>query len=424
MLAIRRIRLTLNGVLRSVVLSLLCILIVDCQTPDTGHLEAFEVGNVLHPPAVRVEGDTRFDCDPAGDVSTDVMRAPYLQLVGPNEATVVWTTRGATDAIVEVSLPGGDVVTRAEAIVMPTTELEVGAQVEARLAGLAPATAYCYSVVDGSGTTIAGPFGLRTAPPDEDPGVVRIGVLGDSGSGDPDQLAVAAQFATVPMNLFLHTGDVAYPSGTLPELEATFFDVYEPIIRSVPSYLSPGNHDYRTAGGAPFREVFVLPENGGPEGEERWYSFDWGPLHVVTLDSESDLAPQVDWLVDDLERNTRPWIIVQTHWGPYSSGSHGSNGAMRAAFRPIFERYGVHLVVSGHDHHYERTRPIGNITYIVTGGGGGGTRTVTPSDWTAFSLDVLHFLYITIEGDSMRVHAIDGTGQEFDGTEIPLDRDY
>ncbi len=115
---------------------------------------------------------------------------------------------------------------------------------------------------------------------------------------------------------------------------------------------------------------------------------------------------------------------MQTHWGPYSSGSHGSNGAMRAAFRPIFERYGVHLVVSGHDHHYERTRPIGNITYIVTGGGGGGTRTVTPSDWTAFSLDVLHFLYITIEGDSMRVHAIDGTGQEFDGTEIPLDRDY
>jgi hypothetical protein len=87
---------------------------------------------------------------------------------------------------------------------------------------------------------------------------------------------------------------------------------------------------------------------------------------------------------------------------------------VRNTFTPIFEAHGVPLVLLGHDHNYERTKPIRGVVYVVTGGGGRGTRAVGIADFTAVSDRVAHFVWVEADAASMRLVAIDGTGQAFD----------
>jgi hypothetical protein len=161
-----------------------------------------------------------------------------------------------------------------------------------------------------------------------------------------------------------------------------------------------------------------LPDNGMAGESERWYSFDWGQVHFVALNTEQMGVAQVEWLDNDLQKNPLPWTVVYGHAPPYSSGEHGSNYTFREQFGPVLEKHHVPLVLSGHDHDYERTNVINGTTYIVTGGGGIGTRPVGTSAFTAFSEAVIHFVYVEISGNSLVVHTIDGSGREFDQTVI------
>jgi hypothetical protein len=243
---------------------------------------------------------------------------------------------------------------------------------------------------------------------------VRFVAFGDSGSGSERQYAVLEQLFGVPFDLMLHTGDLAYEDGTALQLEERFFDVYAPLIASIPAFPISGNHEYHTDDAAPFRAAFDLPDNGGPAGHERWYSFDWGDIHFVALDTERVIPEQLEWLEHDLGANVLPWTIAYLHRPPFSSGAHGNNKGVQLTFVPLFERYGVDLVFAGHDHDYERTIPQNGVTYIVTGGGGRGTRAVGTSSFTAHSQSVLHFVYAELADDRLRVVALDSTGAEFD----------
>jgi hypothetical protein len=198
------------------------------------------------------------------------------------------------------------------------------------------------------------------------------------------------------------------------------FGVYSRLFRSFSFWPASGNHDYSAAGAAAFRQVFMLPDNGVPDRAERWYSFNWGDVHFVALDTELIGEQQADWLEADLAHNELPWTVAYGHRPPYSSGEHGSNMAFRSSFGPVLERHHVQLVLSGHDHDYERTKAINGVTYVVTGAGGKSTRSVGTSSFTEFSEDVTHFVYADVEGSSMTLHAIDGTGREFDSALITL----
>jgi acid phosphatase type 7 len=109
---------------------------------------------------------------------------------------------------------------------------------------------------------------------------------------------------------------------------------------------------------------------------------------------------------------------VYLHRPPFSSGEHGSNLAVREAFVPLFERHRVPLVFAGHDHDYERTIAINGVTYVVTGGGGRGTRPVGASPFTAFSESTLHFIAASVSDSALVLHAIDATGQTFDSLQL------
>jgi hypothetical protein len=328
----------------------------------------------------------------------------------------MWT--GTVDgATVTVKTTQGDVVDEAPALVDESAHPAGARQYRADVEGLSPNTVYCYEIAAG-GRPLVSPTGFKTAPLAGSGVPVRVAVFGDSGHGGDDQRAVLEQIEATRFDLYLTVGDIAYNDGTLAEFETNYFAMMPEILKSFGGFPQSGNHEYVTDDAAPFREVFALPENGGPDGTERWYSFDWGDVHFVALDTEKVNETQAAWLDADLAATSQPWKIAYLHKPPYSSGEHGSDMAVRETFGPIFEKHGVRLVLAGHDHNYERTHEIGGVTYYVTGGGGRGTRPVGESDFTAFSEQVLNFLFLDISEESITIHAIDGTGKEFDTARI------
>jgi hypothetical protein len=276
---------------------------------------------------------------------------------------------------------------------------------EAILGDLEPDTLYCYTVQHRD-QLVTARAGFRTAPAPGTGAPVSFAAFGDSGHASADQMSVLDQLATVPFRLMVHTGDIAYETGSLGDFESKYFAIYAPLLRSFALHPALGNHDSASV----FRGVYDLPL----EKPGNFYSFDHGDIHFVALDTNQINAAQAAWLEADLAASDREWIVVFGHHPPYSSGDHGSTLAFRTAFGPILERHQVDLVLSGHDHDYERVVPQGGVHYLVTGGGGRGTRPVGHSAFTAFAEQVLHFVYIEVDGDRLLAHAIDATGVEFD----------
>jgi hypothetical protein len=166
-------------------------------------------------------------------------------------------------------------------------------------------------------------------------------------------------------------GDNAYDEGTDDQYQKAVFDMYPALLRQ--SFLWPtiGNHEtqqIRDADPAAYMQVFSLPakaEGGGmASGTEKYYSFDYGNIHMVCLDSMSSSlmpgSPMLTWLENDLKANTRTWLIAYWHHPPYTKGSHDSDaepdlGWVRENILPVLEQYGVDLVLTGHSHVYERS---------------------------------------------------------------------
>lgn len=378
---------------------------------------------VASPPLMRGSPDAHLVAACGDGLPTEagvasMRRSPYLQQVDASSAMVLFTSTTSDSLTVRVTTPEGAEVATLASSIEPTMQLGGAKQHVAKVEGLEPASIYCYAL-EQDGAPLVRPAGFRTAPAPGSDASVSFIAFGDSGSGGDDQMTLRAQMEAVPFDLALVLGDIAYEDGTLDQLERNYFDAYSPLLGSLPFFPTSGNHEYRTADAAPFREVFALPENGAPAGIERWYSFDYGAVHFVALDTEKNGEEQAAWLERDLAATAQPWIVVMGHRPPYSSGGHGSDPLFRELYAPIVERHRVALVLSGHDHHYERMTPQNGVTYVVSGGGGKSTRaTNAPLAETAFSEPVVHFVHVTVEGDAMTVRAIDATGQEFDSVVI------
>jgi hypothetical protein len=389
---------------------------------ESGRLAAIGTGDVSNPPLGRiVPGDTPAPCaklPAAGPVGNTLTRMPYLQRMTASGAVVAWTSTGVASGSVLVETPDGQPVGSFAAAVDTSAPLLGAKQWTAAVTGLAPDTTYCYTVYHG-GEPATAPTPLHSAPAAGSGKPVRFLALGDSGGGGSDQHALFKQIETVPFDFMVHAGDIAYDSGTLSDFETKFFGVYAPLLASRPIFPASGNHEYETADALPFRQVFVLPENGGPDGVERWYSYDWGDIHFVALDTERTGAAQAAWLEADLAANKLPWTIVYAHKPPYSSAGRNDQ-PFQQWFMPILEKHRVQLVLNGHDHHYERFKPVNGVTYVITGGGGRGVRELSgTAPNSVFAEPVIHLVVVTVEGDKLTLHAIDATGREFDSTVIP-----
>jgi acid phosphatase type 7 len=388
-----------------------------CLTNTTGNVSAPPGGDTSRPAergspieelrAACGEGTPTLD-------GSRIARHPYLQQVTTHSAIVGWVTGGSGE-YVDVTFPDGTAITSASAQIDASALRSAGEnQMWATLEALEPDTIYCYEI--GNGTALTSRTGFRTAPAADDPAPVRFLAFGDSGGGGSDQKALLDQMYDFPYDLMIHTGDLAYDDGTIREFDANVFGIYTELFRNIPFFPAAGNHEYNTSSAAPFRSVFSLPGDSG----EKWYSYDWGRVHFVALDTEASYSEQAAWLDADLAASTLPWKIVYLHRPPYSSGEHGSDTSLRTALAPVLARHHVQLVLAGHDHDYERMIPQDGVAYVVTGGGGRGTRPVSSSSFTAFSAEVIHFVYIEVSETELVMHAVDGTGVEFDSMVVSL----
>lgn len=307
-----------------------------------------------------------------------------------------------------------------------------------RLTDLPPGTEVEYLVY--ADTVRIGPATVRTAPRPREAGEVRVLAFGDSGWGSESQLLLAGLMEDHPWDLIVHTGDIAYGKGSELDFTVRHFQVYRKLLASVPFFPSPGNHDIDSEGGQPYDRAFVWPI---PRPGARYYTFRWGNVRFFALDSSSEEAgaelrradgPQYEWLVAALDSASREegvdWTVAFMHHPIYSHptglAGKGSDSRLQASLAPLFQRFGVDLVLTGHDHHYERSRPIrdGQVVtpgcgpvYVVTGGGGGSfyARGVAPpSILTATILREYHFLNLRITAEAIEGRAIGVEGQTLD----------
>ncbi|MDQ3282586.1 MAG: metallophosphoesterase, partial [Acidobacteriota bacterium] len=306
-----------------------------------------------------------------GVIAPKITRGPYLQVGTPNSVIVRWRTDTASNSRVRVGTALG-------ALNMVFDDATQTTEHIVQVSGLEPSTRYYYSVGTSTATIVgdASSYSFLTSPPRGTDVSTRIWVLGDSGSGSSGARAVRnayyAYASPAATNLWLMLGDNAYDNGTDAEYQAAVFDMYPEMLRGSVLWPTIGNHE--TAAVEPnysamaYYSNFTLPtkgEAGGvPSGTKAYYSFDYGRVHFICLDSmtsdRSPNGPMLTWLRNDLAATSQPWIIAFWHHPPYSKGSHDSDIEgelieMRENALPILEEAGVDLVLSGHSHAYERS---------------------------------------------------------------------
>lgn len=386
-----------------------------------------------------------------GTTNLPFERMPYVQAVDTSSAWVLWRVQAGVQDSFRYRPAGSEEWRRVaveqvgEPIQRETTPGSLPAEAMDRsvhVEGLPSDSRVEYSVFVDS--LEVGPFTFQTAPAPGGTGDVRVLAFGDSGWGSEGQALLAEQMAGFEWDLAVHVGDIAYQSGTERDFTLRHFQVYQALLASVPFFPSPGDHDLRTADGAAYERAFVWP---APESGARYYTFRWGDVRFIALET-GDESPagleirrgrgeQLGWLEETLASAsadaTLEWTIVYMHAPPYSHasgfGGHGSDLAIRRVLSPLFDRYGVDLVLTGHDHHYERSHPIRDAervparcgpVYVVTGGGGASryARATAPSILSAASSRAYQFVRLVISEGAIEAESIGVNGQIVDGFRV------
>jgi predicted phosphodiesterase len=339
-----------------------------------------------------------------------MLKGPYLQDLAPTSITVMWQLDEAMPARLVISGPEGE----------RTQDVASARVAEATVEGLQPSSRYHYRVEVGT-TTWDGEF--ATAPPIGKDVPFSFLVVGDSRYGmEPHRRVIDRMSQEVP-DFVLGTGDMV-DDGSRQDQWQQFFDIENHMLRDNVYFPAVGNHDRQGRGRTAdsYRSYFSVPENGGDS--ERYYAFTYASARFLVLDSNIysfALTDQTSWLERELMAARQDPLIhhvfVVMHHPPFSISLHGGARDLRERWTPLFEKYQVTAVFSGHDHVYTRAEHEG-IHYFVSGGGGAPLyprRPRDPIDIEAVKKfeRVFHFLRVTITAQRVEV-----TGIRADGTTI------
>ena len=253
---------------------------------------------------------------------------------------------------------------------------------------------------------------LPLSLPNKD-GSVRFAIIGDTGTGSKQQQQLAdvmVKYRQVfPFEAVLMLGDNLYGSETPADYKKKFQDIYQPLLNNkVKFYASLGNHDQ------PNERFYELFNMNGKE----YYRFTKGNVAFYALNSNYMDKKQVKWLEDELGKDTSEWKIAFCHHPPFSSGGkHGSDKQLREVVEPIFVKYGVNVVLTGHDHFYERTKPQKGIYYFVAGAGGklreGDVKNNSALTEKFYDAD-MSFMLAEVVGDKFYFQVLSRTGETVD----------
>ncbi|MCB9290593.1 MAG: metallophosphoesterase [Lewinellaceae bacterium] len=322
-----------------------------------------------------------FLCLAMNTYAQSVIRGPYLQLSTPSSMTIRWRTDTPTSSRVYYG-------TSPSNLAFNTTVNGDRTEHEVTISGLPSNSTFYYSVGNTSGQFTAADVDhyFRTAPAPGSTDPISIWVLGDAGHDTDEQRSVRDAFyafnGSHHADVILALGDNAYSDGTDEEYQYAWFEnmFEESLINSV-LWPCPGNHDIRSANSVDesgvYYDIFTLPRNGEaggvPSGTEAYYSFNYGNIHFVSLNSEdidhSLASPMLSWLEQDLAANTQPWVVAILHRVIYHSQALDD---FRHNFVPVLEAGGADLVMYGHQHSYRRS-------YLINGHYGDGNGSFDPA---------------------------------------------
>ena len=268
-----------------------------------------------------------------------------------------------------------------------------------------------YSQKYATGSKVSAPAVTLTLPMKS--GSTRFAVIGDTGTGSKQQRDIADMMmryrTAFPFEFVLMLGDNMYGGESAKDFELKFSDPYKQLLaQNVKFYATLGNHDLA------LQTNYV---NFNMNGKE-YYRFKKGNVAFYSLNSNYMDKKQVQWLQDELAKDTSDWKVAFMHHPPYSSGGkHGSDNQLREVVEPIFVKYRVNVVLTGHDHFYERIKPQKGIQYFVSGAGGklrsGDIKDSSVLTAKGFDRD-MSFMLFEVDGDRMYFQVISRTGETVD----------
>jgi len=244
------------------------------------------------------------------------------------------------------------------------------------------------------------------------PNSVRFAVIGDSGTGDAQQHQVAQTMQSFrdrfPFDFVLMLGDNIYGTNNPQSFKIKFEDPYQPLLANgIKFYASLGNHD------DPSQRLYKPFNMGG----NRYYAFRKGDVHFLALDSNYMSPEQIAWIRQELSGPAAKWTICYFHHPLYSDAKfHGPDVDLRKQLEPILSEAGVDIVLTGHDHVYERFKPQHGIVYFVLGSAGELRRgDLRPSPIAAKGFDSDRtFGLMEVAGDDFYFQAVSRTGETVD----------
>ncbi len=285
---------------------------------------------------------------------------------------------------------------------------------QVHLCGLAAGTIYHYRV--GTGSHMSDDFTFATAPADGRP--VRVLVAGDArGNASTWGQVLQAGAAEAP-DLILFTGDANDLGNVQDEWEA-WFAAGKGVLEHLPLMTVHGNHELNSRH---YYSQFPMPAN------QQWFSFDFGAAHFTALndtpkpdDPTSITSEQAPFLDADLAKTQQPWKLVSHHRPEFSSGTREpSADDLQMAWGSIVDAHHVDLVLNGHSHDYERTKPLvagqpvaagAGTVYIIEGGGGAVQDSFALQPYTAFAQTIYSYVLLDISATKLTLTAkgIDGS---------------
>lgn len=349
-------------------------------------------------------------------------KGPYVQNVDTRQATIMWSSASNESAKVTVRKPGKNKdIAR---VLVPSTNC---APIwEATINGLQTGEHYVYTVEQGADRAEGE---LQMAPRAGKP--FSAAIYGDNRSDPRAHAAIVDRVVQDDPDFMVHTGDLVV-AGSLEADWQSFFQVAQPLLRNRPLFPIAGNHEQ--AGDDEierFRQYFHLP-NG-----EYYFGFTWGNLRFLAIDvnvrADAGMpdAAQTAWLVDQVRRAERDPAITHTiaflHQGPFSSNPvRTGNLGVRELVHRLYD-LGLDLLVSGHDHYYERGRAAYGLNYMVVGSGGAPLYpTRGPGDYGAYqafqSISQHAFVRLRSTGRAVSMCAVNLDGVAFDCFDLPQNR--
>lgn len=318
-----------------------------------------------------------------GKADAAISKGPWVQKVTPTSAVVRFEVDPPAPAVVSLGADGP----MRDASAGRFESLETKSLHSVTLSGLVPATRYAYEVSTAGSSKLSA---LTTAPNEDSSTSFRFIVYGDNRTDDAAHAAVVRGMTAIQSDFLVHTGDFVENGASKTQWQ-TFFDIEAPLLREKPIFSCVGNHELVDGTGIEYVRYFGPTETVGaitaPDASAKQLlppehingTFRWGNARFFMLNgmvawrSGADRAWLEKALSDADNEKGLVWRIVVVHFGPWSSGPHGNNQRLHEAGIPAMLRsHKVDIVLSGHDHIYERGWAEG-IAYIVSGGGGAPT---------------------------------------------------